>query len=491
MPEWSRPGDGDAEVSPVIFGEALLRMLSLPGGPGGLLILEDLHWADPETLAIVEYLADNIASTNALCLITLRDSEPSPCLDLMHSVTARRAAARIDVGRLSRKAVAQMAAACLGTPDVPRAVGRLLADCDGLPFAVEEILAAAVASGELVRGQAGWEVDDNVVTGVPASIIGSVRNRLAALGPEARNVIVSAAVLGRQFDWVLLPGVAEATPRAVLDALHHAHEVQLIEPVSADGGTFRFRHSLTRDAIVSDLLPPDLASRSSALPRPQSRRAHPGLPGTCWCELVAELRGGGNGTACSGAARLLLTAGRRAISQGALTSAIEGLRDARKLLAECRGDGADDMLDIEIDEALAEAFALSGDYEQRGVLADDLLTRLAAAGADPRRQALIRIRAASTRPEDNLDGGRRAPAVGRQRSIASQVARCRAGQPDRQCRRAVLAGHRRAASEAEELAQQSLAAAEAARLTRLTECRLGGRGSAGVAGRPGAARAHA
>src|SRR5580698_677233 len=57
VPEWSRPGSGDAEVSPVIIGEALLRILAQPGRPGGLLILEDLHWADPETLAIVEYLA--------------------------------------------------------------------------------------------------------------------------------------------------------------------------------------------------------------------------------------------------------------------------------------------------------------------------------------------------------------------------------------------------------------------------------------------------
>jgi DNA-binding CsgD family transcriptional regulator len=397
VPEWNRPGTADAEVSPVIIGEALLRILTLAGRPGGLLILEDLHWADPETLAIVEYLADNIASTNALCLITLRDSEPSPCLDLMHSVTARRAAARIDVGRLTRKAVAQMAAACLGTPDVPRAVGRLLADCDGLPFAVEEILAAAVASGELVRGQAGWEVDDNVVTGVPASIIGSVRNRLAALGPEARNVIVSAAVLGRQFDWVLLPGVAEATPRAVLDALHHAHEVQLIEPVSADGGTFRFRHSLTRSAIVSDLLPPDLARRA-ARGAAAIEQMHPDLPGG-WCELVAELRATAGQPA--EAAGLLLAAGRRAIASGALTSAIGALQDAQKLLVDATM--ADDMLDIEIDEALAEAFALSGDYEQLGLLADDLLTRLAAAGADPRRQALLRIRAASTRPEDNSE----------------------------------------------------------------------------------------
>src|SRR5580692_10094694 len=171
VPEWSRPDGGDAEVSPVTIGEALRRLLARPGRPAGLLILEDLHWADPETLAIVEYLCDNLATANAMCLSTLRDSESSPCLDLVHSVTARRVASRVEVRRLSRRAVNQMAAACLGTPDVPHAVSTLLADCDGLPFAVEEILAAAVSSGELVHGQAGWEVNQDGVTGVPASIV--------------------------------------------------------------------------------------------------------------------------------------------------------------------------------------------------------------------------------------------------------------------------------------------------------------------------------
>ena len=434
VPEWSRPGDGDAEVSPVIFGEALLRMLSLPGGPGGLLMLEDLHWADPETLAIVEYLADNIATTRVLCLVTLRDTEPSACLDLVHSACARRMATRIEVPRLRSRAVAQMAAACLHTPEVPPAVSQLLADCDGLPFAVEEILAAAVSSGELVRGEAGWEVNGNIVTGVPASIVGSVRNRLASLGPTVRNVIVYAAVLGRQFEWTLLSRAAGVSEPEVLDALDEAHRVQLIEPVNS--GMFRFRHSLTRDAIVSDLLPPEQASRSERAAA-AIQEMHPELPGS-WCDLVAELR------AAAGqpveAAGLLLTAGSRAVAQGALTSAIACLQDAQKLLAGTLA--ADSMLAIEIAEALVEALALSGDAGQLGLLADDLIVRLGAAGVAPRREALIRIRTASTRPEDNhVRCGRASEASA---SYRGSAARRRAGKPGRRGGSAVCACDRRA-----------------------------------------------
>ena len=54
VPEWSRPGGDDAENSPVILGEAVLRLLTHADPQGAVLVLEDLHWADPESLAIVE-----------------------------------------------------------------------------------------------------------------------------------------------------------------------------------------------------------------------------------------------------------------------------------------------------------------------------------------------------------------------------------------------------------------------------------------------------
>lgn len=450
VPEWSRPTDHDAEVSPVIFGEALLRMLSLPGRPGGVLILEDLQWADPETAAIVEYVADNISSYSVACVITMRHPMPSAARDLLHCLTTRRAATVLEVPRLSVPDVTEMAAACLEVTEVPRSVSRLLADCDGLPFAVEEILAAAVSSGQLVPGQDGWQVNDGVVTGVPSSIIGSVRERIAALGPAARTVMVSAAVLGRQFDWALLPRMADVADDEVLAALHEARDLQLIEPAGSDAGTFRFRHSLTREAIVSDLLPPELALRSGRAAA-AIETAHPGLPGA-WCQLVAELRAAAGQSA--EAARLLLIAGCRDLRQGALTTAISTLQDARRLLAYAPSGNP------LIDEALAEALAESGSYEQFEELVADVLRRLA--GTDPRREALIRIRAASTRPEDAPD------AAATHLAAASAIAD-RLGEAELASRVAVTSARYALATgepdQAEKLARESLASAEAAGLT--------------------------
>ncbi len=455
VPEWSRPSDGQAEVSPVVVGEAVLRMLGHAGGPGGLLILEDLHWADPETLAIVEYLADNAPAANVLCVITLRDTGASPCLDLVQSAAARRVASRIEVPRLSAGAVREMAAACLSADDLPAEVSRLLADCDGLPFAVEEILAAAVSSGELVRDEAGWRVDSDVSTGVPESIAGSVRSRMAALGPKVGNVIVSAAVLGRQFDWTLLPALAGVPEPDALEALQRAHDMQLIEPAIGETGVFRFRHSLTRDAILCDLLPPDLAARATAAAAVIGQ-AHPDLPGS-WCELAAEL------LVTAGrpveAARMLLTVGCRAVAQGAVGSARVTLCDARALLAE--SPWPDPMLRLEVDEAMAEALSLAGDYDELAPLAADLLARLAAAGVDPRRQALVRLRTAAARPEDHPEAAAAHLSAAAAIAVALSDAELASRIDAVAARTALAAGEM---DRADVLAHRSLAAAQAAGL---------------------------
>ncbi len=81
IPEWRLPGEPPGEVSVVVLGEAVLRVLAAVNtGVGCVLVLEDLHWADADTVEVVEYLADNIADQPILCLISLRDEDlRSPC----------------------------------------------------------------------------------------------------------------------------------------------------------------------------------------------------------------------------------------------------------------------------------------------------------------------------------------------------------------------------------------------------------------------------
>ena len=123
-----------------------------------------------------------------------------------------------------------MVQACLpGTP--PDVVDRVVSSADGVPLLVEELL---------------------TTSGVPTSLAVSVASRLADLGVADTAVIEAAAVVGREFDWHLLGPATGCAPEAVDRALAAAADMQLLEH---DGDQFRFRHALTRDAVLATMAP--------------------------------------------------------------------------------------------------------------------------------------------------------------------------------------------------------------------------------------------
>lgn len=228
IPEWHVESQGRVEDSVVALAEAVLRFLrEAADGRGCLVVLEDLHWADPETLTILEYLADNLTSEAVLCLGTLRAEGHPPALELARALHARRASEVIELSRLDETEVADMVRSCLEAAHVPEPVLSIAARADGVPFLVEELLAVAVASGALVDEGESWTLSTAVEPIVPLTFADSVRRRLAALGDEVRTVLVAAAVIGRRFDWDLLPEITALDERAVLAALHAAVDAQL------------------------------------------------------------------------------------------------------------------------------------------------------------------------------------------------------------------------------------------------------------------------
>ena len=135
IPEWSKEGPPVADRT-LLLHEAALRLLRvLAGDVGALLTLEDLHWADAETLALVEYLADNVAAERLLCVATIRSDEPRPAPMLPALLAMRRNALVLDLERLSDAEVEAMASAALDAPSLPDELGPLLASrAEGVPF---------------------------------------------------------------------------------------------------------------------------------------------------------------------------------------------------------------------------------------------------------------------------------------------------------------------------------------------------------------------
>jgi DNA-binding CsgD family transcriptional regulator len=370
-----RPGPRRAaELSPLLVGEAVLRLARRLGPV--LLVLEDLHWADTETVAAVEFIADHLAGEPVLCVATVRGPGPNPVLSLARGLARRRVAEMIELARLSEAEVTELAAACLGGADVPPPVSaRLHAAADGLPLMVEELLDGLGRAGLLTRVGEGWQAPADVPRLVPETLADAVRLRLGALGAPARHVLRAAAVLGHHFDWRLLPAITGSSAAAVADIMRAGIDANLVQAV---GDEFGFRHALTRDAVLLDVLAPDRIALATA-----ALQAVDGSGTACRAASIAELAEAAGDP--RRAARAWLDAGREARDLGALDIAEGILARAMSLT----GSGAEQV--AEAGELLVEVLALAGRSDRIGRAGEDALRALRAVGAAPERVGAVQL----------------------------------------------------------------------------------------------------
>ena len=338
------------EIPPAIRGEALIQLLRRLAPHGLVIVLEDLHWADPDTVALMEYLGDHLEGESLLCVLTLRTSQPSAALDMTRRQRGRRGVRHLSLDRLSDADMARMVRACL--PDAgPTLLRRVQASAEGVPLLVEDLLASP---------------------GLPESFTETIRERLAEFSVSQRSVMEAAAILGRQFDWQLLPAISGQDAALVAETLELAVE-QLL--VSTDSTAFRFRHTLTRDAVLDTMLPPRQQALAAAALAVLDA-AHPRLDGGLR-ELAVELASRAGDRRRAGT--LLGEAGRQALACGTLATAIGTLQRAVDLL---EGTPEQDQAELR----LVEALALVGRVEEAAAAGGQLITRLGAERADLRTE---------------------------------------------------------------------------------------------------------
>jgi DNA-binding CsgD family transcriptional regulator/tetratricopeptide (TPR) repeat protein len=351
VPLWRDGNAPDSEApldeSPVILAEGVLRLLGKLAGESGLVLaLDDLHWADPETLAIVEYLADNVAAQPVLLVWTAR-GEPGPAAALAHAL-APRGSGLLTLGRMSDDDVAQMSAACLNHQPPAEMLATLHRRAAGTPLLVEELLATG---------------GTDAATLVPVTVQELVARRTATLSGVALDCVRHAAVLGEVFDWTLLPQLIHTEPEKVTLALRETSDAQLIASTPAG---LAFPHTLIRDAVLAAMLPPErTAAAARALTIVRAQHSQLDAP---WDEVAANL------ALLSGdsivATQILLSAGRRDLRRGALATAEATLGRAAELAA------SDDRLVAEVDDSLAEVLARAGKTDAAVATSARLISRL-------------------------------------------------------------------------------------------------------------------
>jgi hypothetical protein len=209
-----------------------------------LVVLDDLHWADPCSLRVLRLLAETAQEGRLLVLVTWRDNpEPTDALADAAEALARRHAVRSSLTGLGPEAVGEVFATVAQNRPTPDQADALHERTDGNPFYVVEYARLAGERADLAR-----LLDEEHP---PAGVQEVLTRRLARLPATTVGALRTAAVIGRRFDAATLARATGIDEDDLLDVVEPAEAAGLVRDVGVE--RFAFAHALVRDTLAAGL----------------------------------------------------------------------------------------------------------------------------------------------------------------------------------------------------------------------------------------------
>jgi ABC-type oligopeptide transport system substrate-binding subunit/class 3 adenylate cyclase len=219
-----------------------------------VLAIEDLHWADPTSVLLLEQLLSLSEEAPVLLVLSLRPERDHGSWALREHAGREfpHLLREIDLGPLG-DADGELLAALVAPATLPAELERrVLEAAEGNPFFLEELVRSLADVGALVRVDDGWRFDHAVEVEVPPTVEKAILARLDRLSPAARDLVTSASALGRTFALPLLEGVL-GEPAG--DALHELQRLGLLRQSRRwPQPEYRFRHALIQETAYRTLL---------------------------------------------------------------------------------------------------------------------------------------------------------------------------------------------------------------------------------------------
>jgi len=335
-----------------------------------LLVFDDLHWADPDSLRLLSHVSHSLRHMRAMMVGIYRDAEPSQdSASLLRVITSLKHDTdhrEIALLGLDRGAVADYLAHVLGR-DAPSAlVDTLYRETGGNPYYLSELLRHLLESGE-VRDLAVSPSVDIDLRGptIPLGIRQVLTQRVARLSEATRLVLRIAAACTRGFSLPLLQALTDLPESALLDCLDEALRAGFIHSLGGMPAIYSLSHAMVRHTLYNEWNP-DRRLRLHRQIAQAMERVYSGREGEHAAELAAqyyasrELPGSDRGVSFA-----LLAAEQASAAQGP-GQAVSFLRMAIELAERAPGGPASSTLAADRAEiwrrlAVAEAGALLWD----------------------------------------------------------------------------------------------------------------------------------
>ncbi len=340
-----------------------------------LIVLDDLHWADDSSLALLDFIASNGVTAGVGIIGLYRPDELTPrSRDRLNSVISH--ADHLELGGLDAAAVHVLIERVRGAPVAAEVTAEIHRRSAGHPFFARELALLSIA--DVVGG-----------TLVPAAVREAIERRLRPLSRPTRNVLEGASLIGNRLSSDVVARALEVDDDEVDAAIREAIEAGVI--VTADDGVPTFGHDLIRETLLAGIAAPRRALMHRAVGGALEDRHDRGIA-TSPAEIARHFT---LAVAADGAERAI----RWTLAAAAADSRALAFTDASALLRRLRtavvAAGVTVSDDAMIDILLAEADALTrsgSPLDARGLLrvARDLAQR----SAD--RSRLGRVALAST-----------------------------------------------------------------------------------------------
>jgi DNA-binding NtrC family response regulator/tetratricopeptide (TPR) repeat protein len=216
-----------------------------------LLVMEDLHWVDSETQALLDRLVERLP-TARLCLLV--DYRP----EYRHRWGSKTSYTQQRLDPLPPESARELLRGLLGEDvGLQRLTAFLIEQTDGNPFFLEEAVRTLMETGALSGSRGAHHLARPIETiQVPATVETVLAARMDRLPPDAGQLIQAASVIGKDVPLVLLRAIADVPEEALRRGLATLHEAEfLYEAGLVPDLAYTFKHALTHEVAYSSLLP--------------------------------------------------------------------------------------------------------------------------------------------------------------------------------------------------------------------------------------------
>ena len=223
-----------------------------------ILVIDDIHWADSASLALLHYISRSITSERILVIATFRNEELNPIAEgQVHPLTEtlrlmgrENLVKEIKLTDLNQNDVGRVAESMLGGSVDPEFIEKLAKESRGNPLFVIESLKLLSEHRCLVREQNLWRISVDKFD-IPTKVKDIILRRVSTLKPDQRRVLDVASVVGEVFDPELLGIVLNQDSLQVLETLNTISQSNSL--VSCEKNYFRFDHAKSREVLYEEI----------------------------------------------------------------------------------------------------------------------------------------------------------------------------------------------------------------------------------------------